>query len=263
MRLADVDVELLGPGQRAAVGPRQRVARLDQVAGEPEASGDQRAADPDGRGLDPVALESDRDHAQREQAEGREQVELGAEGKAGGEGRDDQRSTGEHRRQPGPARVQRAGRVGRGPGLGRAVDEDRGGSQQEEEAGDVVLRVPGLVEQQHLGVEDHGHPQHRGGAGGVRAAEAPGREQAQRHPADVHQRREEIGAEEEDPRRIAGARSSAGRTRRSASAPRSCAGRRPGRPGRTGRRRGRCARSCSAGTCRCRGRSGWASPSGR
>jgi hypothetical protein len=86
--------------------------------------------------------------------------------------------------------------------LGVGVDQDRGRREQEEEAGDVVLGVPGLVEQQHVGVEDQRDRQDGDRAAAVRPGERPGRQQAERHPADVDQRREEVVAEEEDAGRV-------------------------------------------------------------
>ncbi len=236
---------------------------FDQVARKPEAAGRERGADPDACGTQPVTRPCDRDHAEGEQAEGREQVELGAECEAGGEARDDQGAAGEDRGQPG-AGVDEAGRAGGlrgGAGLSVAVDQDRGRGEQEEEPADVVLGVPGLEQEQHLGIEQDRDPEQGGRRRSVRPPERPGREQAEAHPADVDQRREEVAVEEEDPERVQqlgvlriepdGQLQHLGHVQRADL----------GVLDEAGRERRRCARSCSAGTCRCRGPSASASTS--
>ena len=89
-----------------------------------------------------------------------------------------------------------------GAPLGVGVDQDRGRREQEEEPAGVVLRIPRLVEQQHVGVEHQRDRQHGNRPSAVGPRERPGGQQAERHPADVDQGREEVVAQEEDPHRM-------------------------------------------------------------
>ncbi len=199
--LADVDVELVGPAQRPGLDPGERIAGVDEVPGEPEATRDQRADDPDPGGA-PAVAGADGDHADGEQPEGRQQVELGAERQAGGEARNDQCPVGQPRLERWASRMQGPGGAGRGPLLRIGVDQDRGGGQEEEQPHRVVLGVPRLVEKQHVGVQHQSHRHDRDRTAAVDPRKGPGGEQAERRPADVEQRREEIVAEEEDPGRV-------------------------------------------------------------
>ena len=101
------------------------------------------------------------------------------------------------------AAARRAGaRLRLDPALRLGIHQDRGGGEQAEQSHRVVLRVAGLVEQQHVRVHDQRQRENRDRPGSVGPREYPRSEQAQDHPADVEERREEVVAEEQDPRGV-------------------------------------------------------------
>ena len=184
--------------ERANVG--DRVADRDQVARVPVAARGQHRDPPKGRGAQAHRPGGDGDDRDREGGDRRQEGELRSRGEPGRDPRNGQRRRSDRAPAVSVDRGQPSHHGGRRPRRLRRVpvhEQGRGG-QDQGDAGDVVERLAGLELHQALRAERHRRADQRLRPEPVGPADAPGREQGHRQPAQVEHRRDAVAAREQD-----------------------------------------------------------------
>ena len=163
--------------------PRQRVVRLDQIAQVPVRTEQRHAGGPHDRRRGTACAHREDDDADRENGDGSEHRQLRADRQAGGDAGQRRR----YRRQ-------------------LVLQEQRDGGEQEPGAGDVVGCLTRLGSGEHRRPEDDDGAEHAQRRHASTTSDAPGRQEGEHRPADVHHRREEVAPERELDERVHEAR---------------------------------------------------------
>ena len=164
----------------------QRVAGRDQISQVPVAARRERRQEPPG-GCSPAPPgRRQRNHDNRQRRRHRQRRHLGPDREADGEPRRGERPAEDDGTAPGA--VRRGG-----------VEEDRDRGQDQRRGDEVVLRGPGLADDQGVALEDDRGRGDAERAAVVRPPDAPGGEERDRQPAEVEEQRERVALGEEDP----------------------------------------------------------------